>query len=227
MPNTTNFNWSTPADTDLVKDGASAIRTLGNSIDTSFVDLKGGTTDQVLAKNSNTDLDYKWISTGGITLLSTTTMSGATTTISSIPQTYLDLRIVVVGATPNVGSQLSLGWNGGAIDFSRFSVAGDAGFSSTGASGSTMLMNTETIRQSTSGGNGGGVYIIDMENYTSTTFNKGGYFVAQNLKTTNYNAHNAGFFGLNSIASAVTSISLAWNSSATATAGTVYIYGIK
>tara|TARA_R110000868_G_scaffold388303_1_gene657116 strand:- start:390 stop:1172 length:783 start_codon:yes stop_codon:yes gene_type:complete len=61
MPNTTNFNWVTPADTDLVKDGALAIRTLGNGIDTSFLDLKGGTTDQVLAKNSNTDLDFKWV----------------------------------------------------------------------------------------------------------------------------------------------------------------------
>jgi hypothetical protein len=61
MPNTTNFNWATPADTDLVKDGASAIRTLGNSIDTSFVDLKGGTTGQVLSKTSNTDLDFTWV----------------------------------------------------------------------------------------------------------------------------------------------------------------------
>lgn len=61
MPNTTNFNWVTPADTDLVKDGAAAIRTLGNGIDTSFLDLKGGTTGQVLSKNSNTDLDFTWV----------------------------------------------------------------------------------------------------------------------------------------------------------------------
>jgi hypothetical protein len=60
MANTTNFNWETPDDTDLVKDGAAAMRTLGNSIDTSFVDLKGGTTGQVLAKASGTDLDYTW-----------------------------------------------------------------------------------------------------------------------------------------------------------------------
>jgi hypothetical protein len=60
MANTTNFNWETPDDTDLVKDGAAAMRTLGNSIDTSFVDLKGGTTGQLLAKASNTDLDYSW-----------------------------------------------------------------------------------------------------------------------------------------------------------------------
>jgi hypothetical protein len=67
MPTTSNFGWTTPADTDLVKDGAAAIRTLGNGIDTSFLDLKGGTTGQVLAKNSNTDLDFTWSAAGDIT----------------------------------------------------------------------------------------------------------------------------------------------------------------
>lgn len=61
MPTTSNFGWTTPADTDLVKDGAAAIRTLGNGIDSSLVDLKGGTTGQVLSKASNTDLDYTWV----------------------------------------------------------------------------------------------------------------------------------------------------------------------
>jgi hypothetical protein len=61
MATTTNFGWETPDDTDLVKDGAAAMRTLGNSIDTSFVDLKGGTSGQILSKASNTDLDYTWI----------------------------------------------------------------------------------------------------------------------------------------------------------------------
>jgi hypothetical protein len=61
MANTTNFGWETPDDTDLVKDGAAAIRTLGSSIDTSFVDLKGGTTGQVLSKTSDTDLDFTWV----------------------------------------------------------------------------------------------------------------------------------------------------------------------
>ena len=60
MATTTNFGWTTPDDTDLVKDGAAAIRTLGSAIDTSLVDLKGGTTGQVLSKTSNTDLDYSW-----------------------------------------------------------------------------------------------------------------------------------------------------------------------
>jgi hypothetical protein len=61
MPNTTNFNWPTPADTDLVKDGAAAIRNLGNGVDTSLVDLKGGTTGQILSKASNADMDFAFI----------------------------------------------------------------------------------------------------------------------------------------------------------------------
>lgn len=67
MPTTSNFGWTTPADTDLVKDGAAAIRTLGNGVDTSFVDLKGGTTGQILSKASNTDLDFTWTAGGDIT----------------------------------------------------------------------------------------------------------------------------------------------------------------
>jgi hypothetical protein len=58
---TPNFGWSVPTSTDLVKDGATAIETLGDSIDASLVDLKGGTTGQVLAKNSGTDMDFIWV----------------------------------------------------------------------------------------------------------------------------------------------------------------------
>ena len=68
MATTTNFGWETPDDTDLVKDGALAMRTLGNAIDTSLVDLKGGTTGQVLSKASNTDLDFTWIEQDDSTL---------------------------------------------------------------------------------------------------------------------------------------------------------------
>jgi hypothetical protein len=58
---TTNFNFPIPQSTDLVKDGATAIAALGTSVDTQFVDLKGGTTGQVLAKASGTDLDFSWV----------------------------------------------------------------------------------------------------------------------------------------------------------------------
>jgi hypothetical protein len=85
MPTTTNFGWTTPADTDLVKDGAAAIRTLGNGVDTSFLDLKGGTSGQILSKASNTDLDFTWIAndTGDITGITTGTDSGLSGGVTS------------------------------------------------------------------------------------------------------------------------------------------------
>jgi hypothetical protein len=57
---TPNFGWAVPTSTDLVKDGAVAIETLGDSIDASLVDLKGGTTGQILSKTSATDMDFTW-----------------------------------------------------------------------------------------------------------------------------------------------------------------------
>ena len=69
MPTTTtNFGWTVPSDTDLVKDGAAAIRTALGGPDTSFVDLKGGTTGQVLSKASSTDLDFTWTEQDDTTL---------------------------------------------------------------------------------------------------------------------------------------------------------------
>lgn len=44
MATTTNYGWDTPDDTDLVKDGAAAIRTLGSSIDTTTKNLNPSTT---------------------------------------------------------------------------------------------------------------------------------------------------------------------------------------
>ena len=54
MANTTNYNWETPDDTDLVKDGAAAIRTLGSSIDTTTKNLNPQTTTGALAYRSAT-----------------------------------------------------------------------------------------------------------------------------------------------------------------------------
>ena len=54
MANTTNYNWETPDDTDLVKDGAAAIRTLGSSIDTTTKNLNPETTTGDIAYRSAT-----------------------------------------------------------------------------------------------------------------------------------------------------------------------------
>ena len=98
MATTTNFGWTTPDDTALVKNGASAIRTLGSAIDTSFVDLKGGTTGQVLKKTSGTDLDFEWgTASSGMTLISTTTFSGVgSQSFNSVfSSTYRNYKILV------------------------------------------------------------------------------------------------------------------------------------
>lgn len=120
MATTTNYGWDTPDDTDLVKDGASAIRTLGSSIDTTTKALNPsttlgdieyrsattntnsrlgiGTTGQVLAVSGGVPAWTTPASSGGMTLLSTTaTTSGTSITISSISQSYKTLYVVGQG----------------------------------------------------------------------------------------------------------------------------------
>jgi len=54
MATTTNYGWTTPDDTALVKDGASAIRTLGSSVDTTTKNLNPETTLGDLSFRSST-----------------------------------------------------------------------------------------------------------------------------------------------------------------------------
>jgi hypothetical protein len=96
---TTNFGWDIPQSTDLVKDGATAIAALGQDIDTAFVDLKGGTTGQLLAKASGTDLDFSWTTPGagsGSTFISRTTFSNvATVNVDPFTNTYETYLVVI------------------------------------------------------------------------------------------------------------------------------------
>jgi hypothetical protein len=57
---TTNFGWVMPTATDLVTDLPADFNVFGQGVDTSMADLLGGTTGQVLAKNSNTNMDFIW-----------------------------------------------------------------------------------------------------------------------------------------------------------------------
>jgi hypothetical protein len=128
MPTTTNYGWTTPADTDLVKDGASAIRTLGTAIDTTvfnnasagiaktIVDAKGdiiaataadtvsrlavGSNDQVLTADSSTATGLKWATPGGYTGSYTAIASGSlsSTEIVFNSLTYNELVLVIAGA---------------------------------------------------------------------------------------------------------------------------------
>lgn len=98
MATTTNYGWTTPDDTDLVKDGASAIRTLGSSIDTtlkaqidaqipdSIVDAKGdlisATADNTPARlaSSAVNGDVLTVDTSTATGLKWAAPAGGTTT---------------------------------------------------------------------------------------------------------------------------------------------------
>ena len=54
MATTTNYGWTTPDDTALVKDGAAAIRSLGTSVDTTTKNLNPETTLGDIAYRSST-----------------------------------------------------------------------------------------------------------------------------------------------------------------------------
>jgi hypothetical protein len=107
MATTTNYGWTTPDDTALVKDGAAAIRTLGSSIDTSL----------------NTALGTK---KAGLVLLNTTSFSAVSSqsfnnvfsstydnykiliTASSATDTDLQIRLRVGGSDNSTASSYVL-----------------------------------------------------------------------------------------------------------------------
>ena len=62
---TSNYGWQMPTATDLVTDLPADFEVFGQAVDTSLADLKGGTTGQILTKNSNTDMDFVWSSEAG------------------------------------------------------------------------------------------------------------------------------------------------------------------
>lgn len=98
MATSPNFNWPEPDNTDLVKNGALAIRTAVDAIDSSLVDLKGGTTGQVLAKASGTDMDFSWV---------------AQDDSNAIQNAIVDAKGDLIGATAaDTPARLAVGTNG-------------------------------------------------------------------------------------------------------------------
>lgn len=245
MATTTNYGWTTPDDTSLVKDGASAIRTLGSSVDTTVKNLNPettlgdisyrsstantntrlaiGTTGQVLSVSGGVPA-WTTISAGGMTLLSTTTLSGATTTISSIPGGYQALIGYIYGVTnatangnfrmlPNNSTNLLQGYGL------------DVGTVTERFSERVWLSSTSNSVNILDRTNANNFFFFRIDNYASSANYKGiqTYCVYNNTSASLSGNVNLG--GL-STTSAITSLVFS-NSGGNLSTGTVELYGVK
>jgi hypothetical protein len=81
----------------LVTDLPADFEVFGQAVDTSLADLKGGTTGQVLSKNSNTDMDFVWVTSDDA---------------NAIQNTIVDAKGDLIGATAaDTPARLAVGAN--------------------------------------------------------------------------------------------------------------------
>jgi hypothetical protein len=238
MATTTNFGWTTPDDSSLVQQGAAAIRSLGTAVDTTvatmvpktIVDAKGdiiaataadtvarlavGTNGQVLTAASGQATGLQWSTpvSGSMTLLSTTTLSGASTTISSISQSYTNLIVVINNATLSGDNLIRVQANGS----TTLSNTGFANFSGQAFSSSPNGTLWDTGRTSVSA-------VINFQNYTNTSYSKLGNYVVYTSQTTEIGAIGGYFYTSNT---AISSFTFTTNTG-TLTGGQVLIYGVN
>jgi hypothetical protein len=248
MATTTNYSWTTPDDTALVKDGAAAIRTLGSSVDTTVKNLNPETTlgdiayrsstanvktrlglgsaGQVLTVNSGANApEWATPSSGGMTLLSTTTLSGGATTISSISGSYKQLLFILSNITPDTAASLTMTLNG-----NTSSIHGMIALNKEAATGSTVTTNNTASWQLTTATNlrtsdtnaDGYIYFTD---YTDTNKRKNGYFGWNYIGVSNVLCAKAGNLIWTDPA-AITSATFTL-STGSFTLGTIKTYGVS
>jgi hypothetical protein len=190
-----------------------------------FDNLPVGTNGQILVANSLTTTGLEWASPaagGGYTLINTggTALTGSSTGVTSIPNTYKDLIIQVVDYYPNADADINLYFNN---DNNSANYQGIGFRSSNNAvdNGSRTLTGNQVNNSSAE--NTATIYI---PNYANTDAYKLCYHMARARNPAD-NAYNIGFYvtGWNNTA-AIDSFYLAAVSS-TFSGGTMYVYGVK
>jgi hypothetical protein len=196
----------------------------GTGADT-FAKLTVGANDTVLTADSSTSTGLKWAtpSSGGMTLLSTTTLSGSTVTVSSISTSYTDLKFILRGAYASGDADLFIRLNGDTgSNYAHYSMqvadTTASGFYTDSATSVQIgfITGTNTYDKRTS-------FSIDLPRYNDTSNMWG----VSTLSTYAFSARRQiqNFFKYNNSAG-ITSFTL-YPASGTFSGGTLYIYGVK
>jgi len=189
--------------------------------------LAVGANDTVLTADSSTATGLKWAtpSAGGMTLISTTTLSGASVTLSSIPQTYNDLFVVIRNYKPvNDDNNLMYRFNADSTA-NRHRQVGN-GVTQQNAN---LDFNATSIPTNCSNDNSvaTGLTTITFPDYTNTvTWKKAAHEAFTVSPSTTTEMRHALGFGYYNQTSAITSLQFLSNDG-DFTSGTVLLYGVK